>query len=98
LVAGSGATITEDVSTITIAVTGVSGYVSKYTGTFDGTAAVTHAVTAVTHGLGTGPLSVTVYDGTDQVFVDVDCAANGDILLAWTAGSLTASCKYIIMG
>jgi len=98
LVAGSGATITQDGSTVTISVTGVAGYVKKYTGTFDGTASATLSITAATHGVGTGPVQVTVYDGTDQVYVDVDCAANGDVTLDWTPGSLGASCKYIITG
>ena len=98
LVAGTGATITSDASTITIAVSGAAGYVSKKAGTFDGTAGTSLSITAATHGLGIGPLQVTVYDGTDQVWVDVDCAANGDITLEWTGGSLSASCKYIIMG
>lgn len=98
IVAGTGATITSDASTITIAVSGAAGYVSKYAGTFDGTAGTSLSVTAATHGRGIGPLQVTVYDGTDQVWVDVDCAANGDITLEWTGGSLSASCKYIIMG
>jgi len=98
IVAGTGATITSDASTITIAVSGAAGYVSKYAGTFDGTAGTSLSITAATHGLGIGPLQVTVYDGTDQVWVDVDCAANGDITLEWTGGSLSASCKYIIMG
>ncbi len=98
IVAGTGATITSDASTITIAVSGAAGYVSKYAGTFNGTAGTSLSITAATHGLGIGPLQVTVYDGTDQVWVDVDCAANGDITLEWTGGSLSASCKYIIMG
>ncbi|OQB06294.1 MAG: hypothetical protein BWY18_00796 [Candidatus Cloacimonetes bacterium ADurb.Bin211] len=98
IVAGTGATITSDASTITIAVSGAAGYVSKKAGTFDGTAGTSLSITAATHGLGIGPLQVTVYDGTDQVWVDVDCAANGDITLEWTGGSLSASCKYIIMG
>jgi len=98
IVAGTGATITSDASTITIAVEGVAGYVSKYAGIFDGTAGTSLSITAATHGRGIGPLQVTVYDGTDQVWVDVDCAANGDITLEWTAGALSASCKYIIMG
>jgi len=98
LVAGSGATITEDTSTITIAVTGVAGYVSKHSGTFDGTGGTQLIVTEASHGLGVGPLSVTVYDGTEQVYTGVDCAANGDITLTWSSGSLSSSCKYIIMG
>jgi hypothetical protein len=98
IVAGAGATITQDSSTITIAVSGVAGYVSKYTNTFDGTSGTSFAITESTHGLGSGPLNVAVYDGTEQVYTGVDCAANGDITLTWTSGSLSASCKYIITG
>lgn len=97
LVAGAGVVVTEDVSTITISGDTASG-VYKYAGTFTPDGSTSMSILAGTHGLGTGPLSVTVYEGTDQVWVDVDCAANGDITLEWTAGALSASCKYIIMG
>jgi hypothetical protein len=98
IVAGTGATITEDTSTITIAVAGAAGYVSKYSSTFDGTANASIGVLAVTHGLGIGPLSVTVYENTAQVYADIDCDATGNIVISWAPGSLGASCKYVIMG
>jgi hypothetical protein len=70
----------------------------KYKGTFDGTAGTSVTITAATHGLGAGPLSISIYDGVEQVYTDVECAANGDITLTWGAGTLTASCKYVIIG
>jgi len=48
--------------------------------------------------LGIGPLQATVYDGTEQVYVDVDCTSGGDITFEWSSGSLSADCKYIITG
>jgi len=98
IVAGSGATITEDVSTITIAVSGAAGYVSKYTGTFTADGSTSMSVLESTHNLGVGPLSVAVYEGTDQVYVGVDNAGNGDITLTWIAASLAGTCKFIITG
>ena len=97
LVAGTGVSMTSDSSIITISADLTSG-VLKYKGTFNGTSSTSLSIPEATHKLGTGPLSVTVYDGTQQVYVDVDCAATGDITLTWTGGSLSASCKYIIMG
>jgi hypothetical protein len=97
LIAGTGVSMISDSSTITISADLTSG-VLKYKGTFNGTSSTSLSIPAATHKLGIGPLQVTVYDGTDQVWVDVDCAANGDITLEWTGGSLSASCKYIIVG
>ena len=97
LIAGTGVSMISDSSTITISADLTSG-VLKYKGTFNGTSSTSLSIPAATHKLGIGPLQVTVYDGTDQVWVDVDCAADGDITLEWTGGSLSASCKYIIMG
>lgn len=97
LVPGVGVTLTQDASTITIAADNTVS-VKKYAGTFNGGTGTSLTITAATHLLGTGPLSVTVYDGVEQVFTGVDCAANGDITLSWSSGSLGATCKYIIMG
>jgi len=98
LAQGAGITIVEDSSTVTIAIGGTTG-VQKYKGTFNGTTGTSFVITAVTHGLGVGPLLVAVYESLDQVFTGVNCAANGDITLTWTAGSLTdTACKFIITG
>ena len=98
IVAGSGATITEDVSTITIAVSGAAGYVSKYTGTFSADGSTSMAIAEGTHNLGVGPLTTAVYEGTEQVYVGVDNAGNGDITLTWTPASLSGICKFVITG
>lgn len=99
IVAGSGATITQDSSTITIAVSGVAGYVRKYKSTFDGTASASIGITAAVHGLGTGPLDVTVYENNQVVYPDIDVDALGNVVIEWAPGSLTdVSCKYVIMG
>jgi len=97
LVAGAGVVVTEDVSTITISGDTASG-VYKYTGTFTPDGSTSMSILAATHGLGTGPLSVTVYEGTDQVWVDVDCDATGNITLEWTEAALSGTCKFVIMG
>jgi len=70
----------------------------KYTGTFDGSALSTLDVSALIHELGIGPLMVTVYDGNEIVYINVINEANGDIKLTWESGSLSDSCKYIIIG
>jgi hypothetical protein len=99
IIAGSGASIISDASTITISVTGAAGYVSKYRGTFDGTAASPFSVPAGTHGLGTGPFTVTVYESNEEVYTGITCALNGDITISWASGSLAdASCRFIITG
>jgi hypothetical protein len=98
ILAGSGATIISDTSTITISVSGVAGYVSKYTGTFNGTSGTSLSVLVGTHLLGVGPFNVTVYDGTQLVYVDVDVDGSGNVTFNWSSGSLSASCKYIIAG
>ena len=97
LVAGAGVSISNDSSTVTISIGGSTG-VQKYVNTFDGTAGTTLTVAAATHGLGVGPLSVAVYDLTDQVYTGVDNNGSGDITLNWIPGSLGSSCKYVIMG
>ena len=97
IVAGTGATITEDTSTITISVTGAAGYMSKYTGTFNGTSGTSFTILASTHGLGTGPFIVSVYDNNELVYTGVEFNTSGDVTLSWAPGSLTdTACKFII--
>jgi hypothetical protein len=98
MVAGTGTTIIEDTSTITIEVTGAAGYMSKYTGTFDGTADTSIYIPSGTHGLGSGPFIISVFDSNERVYVGEEFNGTGDITLSWTAGSLSASCSYIISG
>jgi hypothetical protein len=99
LVQGTGIAITEDVSTITITSSGALGYANKYRSTFDGTAASPFVITAATHGLGTGPITATVYENNAQVYTGVDVNGSNDVTLSWALGSLTdASCKFILMG
>ena len=98
LKAGVGTTITQDSSTITIAVGGTSG-VQKYRGTFNGTVGTSFAITATTHGLGTGPLTISVYESDEQVYTGINVNSSGDVNLTWSSGSLAdASCKFIITG
>ena len=99
IVQGTGATITSDASTITIAVSGAAGYVSKYKGTFDGTASSPFVIPVGTHGLGTGPFTVSVYESGSQVYTGVDVNGSGDVTLSWSPGSLVdASCQFLITG
>jgi hypothetical protein len=98
LKAGAGTTITEDASTLTIAVGGTSG-VQKYRGTFNGTAASPFTILATTHGLGTGPFVISVYESGSQVYTGIDVNGSGDVNLTWSPGSLVdASCQFIITG
>jgi len=99
IVQGTGATITEDASTITIAVAGAAGYVSKYLGSFtpsDGSI----WITAGTHGLGTdGPFTVAVYEGgSELVHTGVEYNTGGDINLLWIPGSIVSDCSVMISG
>ena len=99
IIGGTGATITEDASTITIAVTGASGYMSKYTGTFNGTTQTSFTVLEATHSLGTGPFTVAVYENDEMVYTGVEFNGSGDVTFTWSSGSLTdAACKFIISG
>jgi hypothetical protein len=98
LVQGVGVSITSDTSTITITVPGAGGYVTKYAGAFDPTGISTFAIPAATHGLGAGPFTVAVYELRELVFTGVKYAANGDITLDWTLGSLTGDCSVFITG
>ena len=98
LIAGSGATITQDASTVTIAVTGAAGYVSKFAYAFtpSGTSEV---ITSGTHGLGTGPFHISVFeDGEGEVYTGVEYATNGNITLSWSSGALTGDCSVFITG
>ena len=98
IVQGTGTTITEDVSTITITVTGATGYVSKYAGSFHPDGSITYTIPATTHGLGTGPFTVSVYELRELIFTGVKYAANGDVTLDWTAGSFTGDASVFITG
>jgi len=98
LVQGTGATITEDTSTITISVAGVAGYVSKYVGSFHPDGSITYTIPTATHGLGAGPFSIAVYELRELVYPGISYASNGDITIDWTAGSLTGDCSIFIAG
>jgi hypothetical protein len=99
LVAGSGATIISDASTITVSVSGAAGYVSKYAGNITTTAVSSATITAATHGLGTGPFHISVYDSNrDQVYVDTSFSATGTVSLEWAPGALTGDCSVFITG
>jgi len=97
LLAGSGIVITEDTSTITIA-GDFASTVAKYTNTFSGVGSASLGILESTHNLGAGPLDVTVYENNQAVYPDIDCDANGNIVINWAPGSLGANCKYVIMG
>jgi len=98
LAAGAGTTISADGSIITIAVGGTTG-VQKYRGTFDGTTTSSFTISAITHTLGTGPFTVSVYENNVEVYTNVTLNGSGDVILSWAPGSLTdASCKFIISG
>ena len=101
LVAGTGATLISDSSTITVSVTGAAGYMSKYTDTFDGTSGTSLSIPFGTHGItnDTSTLVISVFDGNSQVFPEISVnAGTANVTLEWTASSLTADCRYIITG
>ena len=97
LVESTGVTLTEDASTVTIAIDTTST-VSKYASTFSTDGSTTMYIAAATHGLGIGPLAISVYEGTEQVYTGVDCSSNGNVTLEWTSESLTGICKFVIVG
>ena len=98
IVSGAGVTITDDSSTITIAVGGSTG-VQKYKGTFDGTVASPFTIAAATHGLGTGPFTISVYETNELVYPGLQVDGVGNVTISWAPGSLAdASCKFIITG
>jgi len=98
--AGTGATIVDDGSALTISVTGSAGYVSKFAYAFT-PAGVSEVIAAATHGLGTkGPFSVDVWEWTgsalEVVYTGVSAATNGNITLSWSSGALTGDCSVYI--
>jgi hypothetical protein len=105
--AGTGATITDDASAITISVTGAEGYVSKYAGSFSpGTLPATDSSMTFTqgvHGLSVGgPFSIAVWEEDAGVrvlvFTEIQYNSSGDITLLWTPGSITGDCSVFIAG
>jgi hypothetical protein len=57
-------------------------------------------ITAATHGCGTEPLVTVYYDGS-QVIIDQSINANGDVTLAWAAGTTISAehpLKVVILG
>ena len=97
IVAGTGATITSDSSTVTISVTGAAGYVSKFAYAFT-PAGTQEIITAGTHGLGTGPFTVAVYELGELVYTGISYASDGNITLSWGSGALTGDCSVFITG
>jgi hypothetical protein len=67
----------------------LSGYVNSngYSETFPSSTTNTHSVSAATHGLGTGPFIIQIYNATTGVQLYIDNTANpstGAISLSWT--------------
>ena len=100
LVAGTGATILSDSSTITISVSGAAGYMSKYTDTFSSDGSTSFIVTQATHGITNTDfaLTVSVFEGTVQVFPEIDVDGSGDVTITWSSGALSGAGKFIISG
>lgn len=95
IVAGGGVIINSDTSTITFS-TGAS---NRYTGYFNGLLEAPFDIPAATHGLGTGPFIISVYEYGEQIQLGISCNAIGDITFNWTNSAITdPSCKFIIMG
>ncbi len=99
IIQGTGATITEDVSTITIAVAGAAGYVSKYATAFSPGSDVSSAILVGDHGLGTGPFNISVYENNEgQIYPGIRYISSGDIYIEWTNGAITGDCSVLITG
>lgn len=58
----------------------------SYSATGPASATNSFTITASTHGLGTGPFIIQVYEDSKgvQVFTDVEIASNGDVAFNWT--------------
>jgi len=76
----------------------ISQTTKKYIGTFDGSTLADITIPAVTHNLGVGPFHVSVYDQNQLVYPAIYCYDNGDVSIYWSPGTMSASCKYIIVG
>ena len=98
IVAGTGATITSDSSTIEISVTGSAGYVSKYTGSFNASGIETITITQATHELSQGYYNISVYEAGILVYVETAINGSGDVTFTWTTGALAGTIEYIIAG
>ena len=93
-----GLSITDDASSITISLDNVTTYVNKYSHSFDGTIDTSLHISANEHALGSGPLTVTVYEDNQQVYLVTECDVIGNVSLYWAPNSLNTNCRYIIIG
>lgn len=95
IVAGGGVIINSDSSTITFS-TGAS---NRYTGYFNGLLEAPFYIPAVTHGLGTGPFIISVYEYGEQIQLGISWNTNGDITFNWSNSAISdPSCQFIILG
>ena len=92
---GAGTTITEDASTITIAVAGAAASVFKYTGTF--TVTGTSEVVNVSSVFDAGPYQVSVFEAGEQVYPGVAYSGT-NVTLSWSPGALTGLITVIVTG
>lgn len=93
---GNDIVITQDASTIYISA--AAGTVSKYTDTFDPTGITQYFIPGTSTNITDGYASVAVYENNQQVFPDIDVAANGNITIMWAPGSLVPTVKVVALG
>lgn len=107
LLAGTGAEITSDASSITISFSGggsgsnIFYNTNVYTNTFDGTSDTSLNIPYLTHGLtnDNSILVVNVFDGDELVFPNIYVdPISADVSIIWNPGSLSANSRYIITG
>ena len=91
IVVDEGITITEDGSTIRFTVNATS-----YRTSFVADGSSTIEIPYTTHGLGSGPFSISLYELNSQVYVDNQVDSSGNVTINWIQGNLTGNCRLII--
>jgi hypothetical protein len=91
IVVDDGITMTEDGSTIRFTVNATS-----YKTTFVADGSSTVEIPYTTHGLGSGPFTISLYEQNSQVYVDNQVDSSGNVVLYWIQGNLTGNCRIII--
>lgn len=92
---GGDIVVTQDASTIYISAS--AGTVSRYTDSFDPTSLTQYVIPNASSGMDQFAM-VSVYENNQQVYPDIDVAANGDITIMWAPGSLSPTVKVIAVG
>jgi hypothetical protein len=91
LIVDTGIIISEDVSTIRFTLSPTSYRTSFFA---DNSSFVYYPQSV--HTLGNGPFVISLFENNDQVYVNNNIDASGNVTLSWIQGNLLGTCKLII--